>query len=209
MLTVPQETKKAINNKPVPLLDLDGDEDRAWKVFVFAGLDDKPDQEESIEALDLPRPKLLRKSSLKPISQFSRVESPEPQLPSPPQRSSSVQPPDLQSTAGATVGSGSLPDSRDGTSVAGTPTVRRGSKFFDTVLSSSPVASLMSIEYIQPGSLGRAGRRNGEKKLIASWLGKGSAEKKGRNKRMKKGNDGGEADGEDEKDAGIDDIEEW
>lgn len=191
---------QGINNETALHLDLDGDEDRAWRTFVFAGLDDNPDQEESITA---PRPpkQNFRRSSLKPISQFSRIESPELQLPSPPQQFDSRQPPDLQSTVGATVWSGSLPNSGDGTSVAGTPTVRRRSKFFDGSLSSSsapsPVSSCTRLENVN--------RQKGEKRLITAWLGKGSTKKKDINKE-----DNGEKEiGGKNQGAGVDVIEEW
>lgn len=188
------------NNETALHLDLDGDEDRAWRTFVFAGLDDNPDQEESITAPGPPKPK-FRKSSLKPISQFSRIGSPELQLPSPPQRFGSRQPPDLQSTAGATVGSGSLLGSGDGTSVAGTPTVRRRSKFFDGSLSSSsassPVSGCTRLENVN--------RQKGEKRLITAWLGKASTKKKDKNK---EGNDEKKGGGKNQ-DTGVDVIEEW
>lgn len=178
-------------------------------MFVFGDLDDKPDQE-SIKAPEHPRPKSLKKSSLKPISQFSRVQSPEPQLPSPPQCPSSIQPPDFQSTAGATVGSGSLPDSGDGTSMAGTPTTRRISKKFDAGLSSSPATSPVCA---RPGLLEAVGRRRGEKRLITDWLGGGSTNKKGGNKKMK-GESSGEGETEVDENRGakgtkVDAIEEW
>lgn len=187
--TSPQEIHNVISDRPTLNLDLDGDEDNAWRMFVFAGLDDKSDQEESITALKPPKPK-SRKSSLRPISQFSRIRSPELQLPSP------LQPPDLRSTAGATVGSGSLLDSGDGTSVAGTPTAqRKRSKFFDTGLSSSSPVSVCT----------RLNRQKGERRLITDWLGKGS-KKKGRNK---EGNEEENNEEENGNGAEIDVIEEW
>lgn len=172
-------------------------------MFVFGELDDQ----ESIKGLEHPKPKPLKKPSLKPISQFSRVQSPELQLPSHPQRSSSIQPPDFQSTAGATVGSGSLPDSGDGTSMAGTPTARRRSKFFGTSLTSPPVTSPVCAR------LEAVGRGRGEKRLITDWLGGGSANKKGRNKETKGENDGeGETEVDENRgarDTKVDAIEEW
>lgn len=180
----PQETHDIISNKSTLNLDLDGDENSAWRMFVFAGLDDKSDQEESV--LKPPKPK-LRKSSLKPVSQFSRARSASLQLPSPP---------DLRSTAGATVGSGSLLDSGDGTSVVGTPTAQRQrSKFFDTRLSSSSASSPVSV-------CTRLNRQKGERRLITDWLGKSS--RKGRNE---ENNDGGKDQGGNS--AEIDVIEEW
>lgn len=183
------DTPQEINNKSALHLDLDGDEDRAWRTFVFAGLDDSPNQEESITAPGPPKPK-FRKSSLKPISQFSRIGSPELQLPSPPQRFGSRQPP----------GSGSLPDSGDGTSVAGTPTVRRRSKFFDGSLSSSassPVSGCTRLENVN--------RQKGERRLITAWLGKASTKKKDKNK---EDNDEKKGGGKNQ-DTGVDVIEEW
>lgn len=192
----PQEIHDVIGNKSTLNLDLDGDEDSAWRMFVFAGLDDKSDQEESITALRPPKPKLKpRKSSLKPISQFSRTRSPEPQLPSP------LQLPDIRSTAGATVGSGSLLDSGDGTSVAGTPTAqRRRSKFFDTSLSSSSAPSPVSV-------CARSNRQKGERRLITEWLGKRSKKKSRNKEENNEGKDGGKDQGG--SGAEIDVIEEW
>lgn len=172
-------------------------------MFVFGDLDDQ----ESIKGFEHPRPKPLKKPSLKAISQFSGVQPPELQLPSHPQRSSSIQPPDFQSTVGATVGSGSLPDSGDGTSMAGTPTVRRRSKFFDTSLTSSPVTSPVCAR------LEAVGRGRGEKRLITDWLGGGSANKKGGNKKMREESDGkGETKVDENRGprcTKVDAIEEW
>lgn len=84
------------------------------------------------------------------------------------------------------MGSGSLPDSGDGTSADGTPTAGGRSKFFDTSLTSSPAASPVCT---RPGRLEAMGRRRGEKRLITGWLGGGLTNKKGGNKKMKGEND--------------------
>lgn len=202
-----EETENPITKKlALPLgLDLDGEEDRAWRMFVFDGLDDKPD-EEFAKVTKPPKLDVTKKSSLKPTSQFLESEFPEPQLPSPLQFQSSAQNFDIQSTAGATVGSESLVNSGDTSTADSSSPVKARSKDFNVNHSSSPVASLVSlVQTTRPRRLeGKSGWKGG-KKSITSWLGTGLRKK--RSGRSKGVNVGGikENGGEDE----IDEIEEW
>lgn len=208
MLIVREETENPIIKKLAsPLgLDLDREEDRAWRMFVFDGLDDKPDEEEFAKVTKPPKLDVTKRSSPKPTSQFLESQFSEPQLPSPPQLQSSAQNFDIQSTAGATAGSESIVDSGDTSIADSSSPVKVRSKYFNVNHSSSPVASPVSlVQTIRPRRLEGKSEWKGGKKSITSWLGTGLRKKRcGRSKGMKVG-EIKENGGEDE----IDEIEEW
>lgn len=168
-------------------------------MFVFDGLDDNPD-DENTKALERSKPALTRKSSLKPISRLTKNASPEPELPDSFQNSDSVYGLDVQSTAGATAGSGSILSS-DGYTTSSP--VKSKSKYF--ISSSSPIASPVSLIRTRPEHSANGGGWRGEQRPITFWLGRnsrnGKTTKSERVREERKERD----EGHDE----IDEIEEW